>query len=467
MSTVDSKAVEISGTIYQYTSSGVFNGSDSETPGKMSFEIPAYPEALKTYTVTYDANGGTDAPESQIKTEGTELILSLKKPVRNGYTFKGWSDSPSSKSVQYHIGDSYTENADKTLYAVWSEIYFTITTNANGGHFKDGSSFKNLNYREGDNVYPENFDIPEREGYVFAGWLGTTTSANSASDAPNSITIISNKTYYAVWRKANTGTVYINGCDIISGTEENSLFFSKDQKEQVITLVIERVNHIGSSAFANYPNLENVILFSKNPEISDNAFSDCPQLETVIVFGNTNFNYAAFTDCSENIRTFVNAAYEYPVADGMIFYEFKDGVLEFTGKVKFDRYEFFDTVAAFCMEYDNIEKLRFSSLEFEDFGLYYYPDEDGEPVPIEGNALDDGKITVYITENGESKEISFNELIKGIEDGNVTDFILSATDKTHGKAKDTVFEIIQKALQKALKWVVSLMNKVFKLIGKK
>lgn len=467
VSTVDSATAEISGTIYQYTSTGVLSGSDSETPGKMSLEIPAYTKPIKTYTVAYDANGGTEAPENQTKTESISLALSSNKPLRSGYTFLGWSDSPSATAVQYLPGDTYNENSDKTLYAVWSENYFKITTDAKGGHFKDGSSSKNLNYREFDKVFPENFDIPEKDGYAFAGWLGTKSVANPAAENSNSFTVIFSKTYYAVWRIEDTGTVYISGSDIISGTEECGFFSSKEQKEQVITLILEGVNYIGTSAFADYPNLENVILLSENSDISDKAFLNCPKLETVIIFGNTSFTQAAFSNCSRNIRIFVNALCKHPGISGTILYEFKDGTLEFDGNLKLDRYEFFDTISAFCLKYNNISKLKFSKFSFEDISLYYYADENSEPVLIESNTLDEGEITVCITENGENKQITFNKLIEGIEDGSINDFILSATDKTHGKTKDTVFSVIYNGLMKALKWVISLMNKVFKLVGKK
>ncbi len=470
LNTVEAATVEISGIIYQYTSAGVFNASDSDTPGKMSLEIPAYSEALKTFTVTYDANGGTDAPESQTKTEGAALTLSAKEPVRSGYTFKGWSDTASAASAQYRAGDSYTEDSDKILYAVWSKTFFTITTDANGGHFKDGSSFKNLNYREGDKVYPENFDIPDREGYAFAGWFGTKASANPASDTGNSITIISNKTYYAVWRKADTGTVYITGSDIVSETEEAELFFDEEQKEKIITLIFDRVYYIGDSSFVGYPNLTNVILFGESSEISDKAFRNCPELETFIFFGNAIFNQTAFDGCSEKLRIFVDADKAYPSeAAGLniIPYKFSGGVLEFNGSVTLNRYEFFDTLAIFCLEFDNISKLKFDKFSFEDIGLYYFPKEDGKPVRIEDNTLVEVEITVSITENEENKEITFNELIEGIEDESITDFTLSAIDKNHGAAKDTVFSIVKEAIARALKWVVGIMNKLLRIVGKK
>ena len=78
--------------------------------------------ALKTYTVSYNANGGSGAPGSQTKTHGTTLTLSSTKPTRSGYNFKGWATSASG-SVSYAAGAKYTANSAVTLYAVWELAY--------------------------------------------------------------------------------------------------------------------------------------------------------------------------------------------------------------------------------------------------------------------------------------------------------------------------------------------------------
>lgn len=76
-----------------------------------------------TYTVTYNANGGTGAPGSQTKTYGVKLTLSSTKPTRANYTFKGWGTSASATTVTYAAGASYTANATITLYAIWELSY--------------------------------------------------------------------------------------------------------------------------------------------------------------------------------------------------------------------------------------------------------------------------------------------------------------------------------------------------------
>lgn len=100
---------------------GGFDMASSEmlkiTNGSITVEEPQ----KATFTVTYDANGGTGAPAAQTKIEGEALKLSDKKPVREGYEFLGWATSRSATTAQYQPGDSYTKDANVTLYAVWKQ----------------------------------------------------------------------------------------------------------------------------------------------------------------------------------------------------------------------------------------------------------------------------------------------------------------------------------------------------------
>ncbi len=79
---------------------------------------------INTYTVSYDANGGSGAPGSQTKTYGATLTLSKTKPTRTNYNFKGWSKDKSATSPTYSAGGVYTEDAVVTLYAVWELAYW-------------------------------------------------------------------------------------------------------------------------------------------------------------------------------------------------------------------------------------------------------------------------------------------------------------------------------------------------------
>lgn len=76
-----------------------------------------------TYTIKYNANGGSGAPSNQTKTHNKTLILSSTKPTRTNYSFEGWSTSSTATSAKYPAGGSYTDNKAATLYAVWSLAY--------------------------------------------------------------------------------------------------------------------------------------------------------------------------------------------------------------------------------------------------------------------------------------------------------------------------------------------------------
>ena len=78
------------------------------------------------HTVSYNANGGTGAPDSQKKIYGSILTLSSVRPTRDGYVFLGWATT-SAGDVAYTPGSTYGADADVTLYAVWQIAYIKPT----------------------------------------------------------------------------------------------------------------------------------------------------------------------------------------------------------------------------------------------------------------------------------------------------------------------------------------------------
>ena len=77
------------------------------------------------YTITYNANGGSGGPSSQSYkyAPNGNIYLSSDRPSKTGYTFMGWSESPSATSASYSPGQWWgTHNAKNyTLYAVWEK----------------------------------------------------------------------------------------------------------------------------------------------------------------------------------------------------------------------------------------------------------------------------------------------------------------------------------------------------------
>ena len=81
-----------------------------------------------TYTISYDANGGSGAPAAQTKTEGKDLTLSSTVPTRTGYIFTGWNTAANGSGTEYASGDTYTANAAATLYAQWCAPSATLSS---------------------------------------------------------------------------------------------------------------------------------------------------------------------------------------------------------------------------------------------------------------------------------------------------------------------------------------------------
>lgn len=160
-----------------------------------------------TYTVSYNANGGSGAPSSQTKTYGITLTLSSTKPTKTGYSFLGWSTSSTATTATYSAGGSYTANAGATLYAVWKANTYTVSYDANSGSGAPSSQTKTYGV-----ALTLSSTKPTRTGYTFQGWA-TSSDGAVAYQPGGSYTANAAVTLYAKWT-ANTYTIsYSLGTD--------------------------------------------------------------------------------------------------------------------------------------------------------------------------------------------------------------------------------------------------------------
>jgi uncharacterized repeat protein (TIGR02543 family) len=89
-----------------------------------------------SYTVTYDANGGTGSqtdPSSPYVAGTTVTVLGPGTIARSGYTFAGWNTAADGGGTPYNPSGTFIINANTTLYAQWCQnpTIFTVT----GGDF--------------------------------------------------------------------------------------------------------------------------------------------------------------------------------------------------------------------------------------------------------------------------------------------------------------------------------------------
>lgn len=186
-----------------------------------SYTIPA----LAKYTVSYNANGGSGAPSSQIKYYGKSLTLSSTKPKKSGYTFKGWATSASG-GVAYASGASYTANASVTLYAVWQANTYTVKYNANGGSGAPSSQTKTYGVTLTLSSTKPTRASENNDGvlttYTFKGWATSSTATSVAYTAGAKYTANASVTLYAVWSTTTTVTEYDVTYNTNGGSNVNS-----------------------------------------------------------------------------------------------------------------------------------------------------------------------------------------------------------------------------------------------------
>ena len=213
-----------SGTTYRIYVHG-FNNAASGTL-YMSFVA-----APTTYTITFNANGGSGAPSAITCAIGNSITIPTTKPTRSGYIFLGWGLSSTAAwcgGDGLYVGGTYTPNATRTLYAIWG---YTLTINPNGGTMVSGSTSSGSttattsftvgftktatygrwlgNFAGSRYLYTAtgNYCQPIRTGYRFNGW--TVTAGNGSvvhSPAGTEFYSFYNDDYY--YGIAHSGTTY-------------------------------------------------------------------------------------------------------------------------------------------------------------------------------------------------------------------------------------------------------------------
>ena len=228
------------GSRFSYWTAGYGTLLGGGTPGSTSIKVTQnltvevyYP--LITYTVSYNANGGTGAPSAQTKKYGVNLTLSSTKPTKgntttNGYTvtfnsnggvpasstatatnthsytFSKWNTAANGSGVSYNPGVSYTNNRNATLYAQWiktvtknpittplptrqENTIAIVTLDANGGSVNSSS-----------------LTSSGVENYSCAGWYTAASGGAFRANAGATYNPSNNETLYAHW--TSLGLIY-------------------------------------------------------------------------------------------------------------------------------------------------------------------------------------------------------------------------------------------------------------------
>lgn len=215
-----------------------WSGSFSTTTQKYTFTVTSNIDvtangAANTYTVNYNANGGSGTTASSSHTYDSAKALTANGFSRTGYTFLGWSTSSSATSATYSNQQSVsnltsTNGGTVTLYAVWKIITYTVSYDANGGTGAPSAQTKNYGStltlsstkptkaNTTANGYTVTFDgnggtasktsatATDTTKYTFLNWNTKKDNSGTAYSAGGSYSANSNATLYAQWSSALT-----------------------------------------------------------------------------------------------------------------------------------------------------------------------------------------------------------------------------------------------------------------------
>lgn len=176
---------------YTASSGGTFVGNAGSSYSPTS-NITLYAQWTQiTYTITWNANGGSVSPTSNSGTYGQ--TVTAPTPTRSGYTFLYWRDTASGDyTYQVNAGSNWTIIGNQTFYARWSINQYTVTYDANGGSVSPTSATVNA----GSSV---TLPTPSRSGYTFNGWYTASSGGTYLGGGGSTYTPSSSVTIYAQW----------------------------------------------------------------------------------------------------------------------------------------------------------------------------------------------------------------------------------------------------------------------------
>ncbi len=217
------------------------------------------------YKLTYMLDGEV---YKTISYDYGDAIMPEPAPVKEGYTFSGWSDIPATMPAKdVSVNGSFTINKYKLIYMV------------------DGEEYRKYEVEYGAPITPE--PKPTKEGYCFSGWseIPATMPAKDVLINGRFIEIDNpqphtepeqNITKNHVVYKIEGDYVVVIQTDNASGGVRIEPFVVIDGNTYIVT-------SIGSSAFKGCTAIISVEIPNTVAAIGEKAFDGCTELCTVII----------------------------------------------------------------------------------------------------------------------------------------------------------------------------------------
>ena len=199
-------------------------------------DVTLYARWVVTFTVAFDANGGTGTVPAPITAlEGASPPLPGGGGLsKSGYTFAGWNTASDGNGENHSAGTTFKVTGNTTLFANWVPVgagnSFVVTFNLNGG---TGTTPPSQVASGGSSItLPAGTGFSRDGGFVFGGWNtradgnGVNHSANVAFRPTSSVTLALGEGITLNGRIGNTnalvrinsgGTLVMNTGSMITG----------------------------------------------------------------------------------------------------------------------------------------------------------------------------------------------------------------------------------------------------------
>ncbi len=297
-----------------------------------------------SYTLSYNANGGTVGTTSATVTYGGTYGR-LPTPTREGYTFNGWY-TQATGGTKIEAATTVTATADHTLYAQWTANSFTVTLNANGGTVS--VSTITVYY---DSTYGT-LPTPTRDNYTFNGWF-TAATGGSQITSTTTVKLTGAQQLYAQWTVGSSsgdgGDSGDSGdTDVPAGSDLDLTFptASEEAEEATPTAVSQTqlINTLNATPYRSaVSNTDSGLTEANAVGADERAFS---RILYPVPIGGSDYKYYNVNDygvspsnTSSNTRDLNNLITSLSAVEGAKVLVFEAGTYYFSGTINISNME--------------------------------------------------------------------------------------------------------------------------------
>ena len=207
-----------------------------------------------TYTITWNANGGSVSPESSNYTyNGVPIVL--PQPTRDGYTFLGWFTSANGGDKINDVGTDNKPTSDVEYFAQWEKNMYTVTYGVVGAKYGtialnktsaiEGQNTQNLEHGT-ELIFTaepnDGYRVQEPQGW-FSDEAGNTSLSNGTANTYTINSLTDAASVFVAFEKIPAST-YIVTFDANGGSGTmNSQSFTENEPQHLTTNAFTRTGY--------------------------------------------------------------------------------------------------------------------------------------------------------------------------------------------------------------------------------